>query len=107
MPDSRATSAACKGPAPPKANRVSSVTSWPCSVVTARIARLMLAAATRMIPSAASSTEMPRGRAMRASMLARAASRSTGIRPSSSATGLSRLRQMFASVRVGSSPPRP
>ena len=48
----------------------------------------------------------PRGAAMRCAE-ARAASASTGIAPRRSAMGSSRPSAMFASVSVGSAPPRP
>ena len=53
----RARSAACIPPAPPNATSANRRGSWPRSSETTRIARSMLAFATRMTPSARSSTD--------------------------------------------------
>ena len=62
MSRAAATSHACAGPLPPKATSVKSRGSRPRSMVTARIARAMLALATSRIPRAASIDREPERR---------------------------------------------
>ena len=62
MPSSRASAAACSGPAPPKANSAKSRGSWPRARLTMRIAPAILSLATRTI---AAPPRSRRGRAAR------------------------------------------
>ncbi len=59
MPSDSATSAACIGPAPPKATSANSRGSWPFWTVRERIAPAMFAFAIVTMPSAASSSGRP------------------------------------------------
>jgi hypothetical protein len=97
---------ACRGPAPPNATSENARGSWPRPTETARTARAMLLSTTSTMPAAASSSASFNGRAILASMAARAAFTSIGISPPRSASGM-RPRTRCASVTVGSVPPRP
>ena len=61
MPSSRASAAACSGPAPPKANSAKSRGSWPRARLTMRIAPAIRSLATRTIASAAAVASSPSG----------------------------------------------
>ncbi len=80
--------------------------SRPFSDETDRSARVMRAFAIRWIPSAASSTVSPSGVAIRATA-ASASSRRMVISPSATSPSGMKPRTTFASVTVGSAPPRP
>ena len=59
MPISRAISTACSAPAPPNGISVKTRGSWPRSIETTRIARIMLALTMRTMPSAVSRRPRP------------------------------------------------
>ena len=80
--------------------------SRPFSDETERSARVMRAFAIRWIPSAASSSVSPSGPATR-STAASASSRSIVICPSATSPAGMKPSTTFASVTVGSMPPRP
>ena len=80
--------------------------SRPFSDETERRARVIRALAMRWIPSAASSTVSPSGRATR-STAASASSRRIVICPSATWPAGMNPSTTFASVTVGSTPPRP
>ena len=105
---SRARSAACSGPAPPKATSEKSRGSYPRSTVMSRTAFSMEALESLMMPAAASVTEPSSTGAMRVSMASCAASalRVMSLRRPVNAWGRNRPRTTLASVLVGSVPPR-
>ncbi len=102
---SRASSTACSGPAPPKATSAKSRGSYPRATEITRVALIMCALASRMIPSAASSSDMPKTFATFASMARAARSLRRTISPPRKFSGSIRPRTRFASVFVGSVPP--
>ena len=87
MPSSRASSAACRPPAPPAQTRVKPRGSTPRSTETARIAPTMLALTTRTIPAAASTVERPSGSPTNLSTAARERSSRSRRRPPRKASG--------------------
>ena len=106
MSSSSARRQAWSGPAPPKATSANRRGSWPRPTDTVRMPRAIELSMISTMPAAASSTPRPRGRATRASMAARAAPTSSGSSPPRSAGGM-RPSTRWASVTVGSVPPRP
>ena len=107
MPSSCASSAACRGPAPPNANSAKSRGSWPRASDTMRSAPAMRSLAMRSTAAAASSASMPSAAPICSSKRAAIASRDTGASTDSSVRGSSRPRSRLASVTVIRSPPRP
>ena len=104
-PREEATAVASVGPMPPKAARVKSAGSKPRSMVMVRMEETTLAARTRSMPRAASSSDMPRGSATARRMAAADDSGSMAISPCSSARGFRWRSCTRASVNVGRSPP--
>ncbi len=107
-PDSRATSAATRGPAPPYAIRAMSRRSWPRSDDAERIALAMFAAATDKTPAAALSSVICKGFATCSVIAFSAALKSSFVEPSTKpvfASSLPRIR--LASVNVAPLPPFP
>ena len=104
---SRASAVAWSGPAPPKANRTKSRGSWPRWSDTSRMAPAIRSFTTRSTAAATSSGPSPRWAPSFLSNSSRtresAGTPSTPRRP----RGFRRPSSRFASVIVGSSPPRP
>ena len=105
-PSIAASSAACSGPAPPKATSANSRGSRPRSTVIERIVCAMFALATVRMPAAASRRSIPSSSASR-STAASARSVCNGISPPRKRSGSIRPSTRCASVIVGSSPPSP
>ena len=101
-----ATSAACSGPAPPKATSANSRGSCPFSIVRERIARAMFEFAIVRIPSAVSASPSPSSAASPWTA-STAASRSSFMRPPRNRSGSSLPSTVWASLMVGSVPPSP
>ena len=97
----------CSGPAPPNGSSENSRGSTPRATELDRIASAIFELITLMIPSAASVTEILSGRAILVSIVRWARSLSRSRSPPSILSASSRPRTTWASVTVGSSPPRP
>ena len=107
MPSSVASAIAWIGPAPPSATSVKCRGSRPRRIDTRRMPSTICAFTTRWMPSAASSTDRPSGRAIRCSIAARASDGSSATDPPAKYAGSSQPSTTDASVTVASSPPRP
>ena len=107
MPSSAASAVAWIGPAPPSATSVKRRGSRPRRIETSRMPSTICAFTTRWMPSAASSTDRPRGRAIRCSITSRARDGSSETEPPAKYAGSSQPSTTDASVTVASSPPRP
>ena len=106
MPSSSASAQPCSGPAPPNGTSVKSRGSWPRSTETTRSAPTMLLSTMARMPRAASSRPRPSGRRRWLSIARAAASASSAMRPPSRHAGRWPS-TTWASVTVGSVPPRP
>ena len=84
----RASAVACSGPAPPSATSVKRRGSRPRRIETSRMPSTICAFTTRWMPSAASSTDRPSGRAMRRSIAARASAGSSATEPPAKYAGI-------------------
>ena len=108
MASSRASATAWRGPAPPNANRTKSRGSCPRWSDTSRMAPAILSLATRTMAAADGvGIEAEVGADLLVEDVAHAIELAPPPATPSSPPGFSRPRRRFASVMVGSSPPRP